>query len=247
MAIWRPGEPDRRSEPHAPSDPRRPKEAIRQRDPMAAVGVHDDQGVRALLVGGKRDPGAVGRPDRVAVRRLLGGQQGEPRAVWLHDADVSAELDDQSPRTCQAERRRETPLRSGSHDGSDHQCEQQDDEQHQPGGYGLRPDAWPSVGQPPAGQEPGRPLPSRVDPGQRRLQQAGRGAVRAPPFEVRGQLAIEARALGHRIVLIAKPSSRRLSASSAARMAAVARWSRDLNVPLGTPSISAASSSDRPR
>ena len=101
-------------------------------------------------------------------------------------------------------------------------------------------------GDPPFGDPPGRATPRasgpREDLAEQRLGLAHRRVCRQPG----GQEAVEIVARGHADRLSFRIGAR-VSASSAARIAWVARWRRERTVPGGMPSASAASSRERPR
>ena len=86
-----------------------------------------------------------------------------------------------------------------------------------------------------------RAVRARTSPS--RCSGCARGGVRRQPG---GDVAVEIVARGHtnRLSFVVVG---RASASSAARSAPIARWSRDRAVPCGTPSTSAVSSRESPR
>ncbi len=111
---------------------------------------------------------------------------------------------------------------------------------------GATLDVAPRVGRAPHGGREGGSLGADADGVDHRCMEScgsHHGSLLVEPA-LKGP--VEARVGCHRVIPPARTGSRS-SASMAARIAWVARWSRDWTVPMGAPSASAASAIDRPR
>ena len=173
----------------------------------------------------------------------VAGSQGMLRpAAGSHRHDVAIDADREQPRPGRTERRWHVGPGAHHDERGDRRREQQRGQrEHANGQRRLRERRQPAVEREPAGPAPRRGR-GRGDG----LDEAGGSGLDRVGGEPGGEEAVDVVGCGH----ATGPSTSRearASASRTARIALVARWSRDFAVPTGTPMASAVSSIVRSR